>query len=80
MDGGFRLQWPSGLKHTATRDRWFEKFAVLAPGMNLQEIASQLNEAYASVYRWADLFKYPFLDLRREGRVSPRKGQRNKSC
>jgi hypothetical protein len=70
MDGGYRLQWPSGLKHTATRDRWFDKFSLLKQGMNLQEIAAELNEAYASVYRWADLFQYPFPDLRCEGRVS----------
>jgi hypothetical protein len=70
MDGGYRLQWPAGLKHTGTRDRWFEKFAQLQPGMNLQEIATMLNEAYASVYRWADLFHYEFPDRRREGRVS----------
>ena len=38
--------------------------------MNLQQIAAELKEAYASVYRWADLFHYPFPDLRREGRVS----------
>jgi hypothetical protein len=58
------------LKHTATRDRWFQRFSQLKPGLNLQEIAHELNEAYASVYRWADLFQYPFPDLRREGRVS----------
>src|SRR6185437_6180558 len=51
-------------------DRWFEKFSQLKPGLNLQEIATELNEAYASVYRWADLFQYPFPDLRREGRIS----------
>jgi len=70
MDGAYRLYWPVGLKHTATRDRWFEKFSQLRPGMNLQEIATELDEPYASVYRWADLFQYPFPDLRREGRVS----------
>jgi hypothetical protein len=70
MDGGIRLQWPSGMKHTATRDRWFERFSKLPPGLNLQQIASDLNEPYASVYRWADLFQYPFPDLRREGRVA----------
>ena len=69
MDGGTRLQWPSGIKHTATRDRWFERFSKLKPGRSLQEIAGELNEPYASVYRWADLFNYPFPDLRREGRV-----------
>ena len=69
MSGGYTLQWPSGLKNTATRDRWFKRFAELKPGMNLQEIANELGEAYASVYRWADLFQYPFPDLRREGRV-----------
>ena len=58
MDGGiYRLEWPPGLRHTATRDRWFAKFSQLRPGMNLQEIAAELNEAYASVYRWADLFQ-----------------------
>lgn len=70
MSGGNFLDWPAGLKHTATRDRWFERFSQLPPGMNLQQIAVQLNEAYASVYRWADLFHYSFPDLRREGRVS----------
>jgi hypothetical protein len=70
MSGGYTLQWPSGLKHTATRDRWFQRYSQLRQGMNLQEIAAELNEAYASVYRWADLFQYPFPDLRREGRVS----------
>ncbi len=70
MNGGFRLEWPAGLKHTATRDRWFEKFSKLPPDLNLQEIAVELDEVYASVYRWADLFKYPFPDLRRAGRVS----------
>ena len=38
--------------------------------MNLQEIAAGMNEAYASVYRWADLFQYSFPDLRRAGRIS----------
>jgi len=70
MTGTSKLEWPSGLKHTATRDRWFEKFSRLKPGMNLQTIAAELKEAYASVYRWADLFEYSFPDLRREGRVS----------
>ncbi|HWE04674.1 MAG TPA: hypothetical protein VG326_19870 [Tepidisphaeraceae bacterium] len=70
MTGGSKLEWPSGLKHTATRDRWFEKFSRLRPEMNLQTIAAELKEAYASVYRWADLFNYSFPDLRREGRVS----------
>lgn len=70
MNGGSKLEWPSELKHTATRDRWFEKFSRLPPGMNLQTIAAEMKEAYASVYRWAALFNYPFPDLRREGRVS----------
>ncbi len=71
MDGGiYSLRWPVGLKHTATRDRWFERFSKLKPGMNLREIAAELGEAYPSVYRWADLFKYDFPDLRREGRVT----------
>jgi hypothetical protein len=69
MSGGNTLQWPPGLRHTATRDRWFQRFAKLPAGLNLQEIATQLGEAYASVYRWADLFEYEFPDLRREGRV-----------
>lgn len=70
MVGGSALEWPSGLRHTATRDRWFERFSQLPSGMNLQKIAAEMNEAYASVYRWADLFHYSFPDLRREGRVS----------
>jgi hypothetical protein len=80
MDGGYRLQWPAGLKHTATRDKWFEKFAQLRAGMNLQQVAASLSEAYASVYRWADLFQYPFPDLRREGRVSTRDWQEVDWC
>ncbi|MDB5301382.1 MAG: hypothetical protein JWO87_3045 [Phycisphaerales bacterium] len=70
MHGGHGLTWPAGLKHTQTRDRWFERFAALKPGLNLQEISEQLQESYASVYRWADLFSYPFPDLRRLGRVA----------
>ncbi|HWE93349.1 MAG TPA: hypothetical protein VG269_05185 [Tepidisphaeraceae bacterium] len=71
MHGGLGLIWPAGLKHTATRDRWFERFTALEPGMSLQRISAQLQESYASVYRWADLFSYQFPDLRRLGRVAP---------
>src|SRR5258708_757959 len=70
MHGGHGLTWPAGLKHTQNRDRWYERFAALQPGLNLQEIVEQLQETYASVYRWADLFSYPFPDLRRLGRVA----------
>jgi hypothetical protein len=70
MAGGPRIQWPNELKHTGTRDRWFERFAKLKPGLSLQEVSRLLSESYASVYRWADVFEYPFPDLRRQGRVS----------
>ncbi len=70
MHGGFRLTWPNGLKRTPTRVRWFEKFSQLKPGMDLQQVSDTLREPYATVYRWADTFGYPFPDRRRRGRVS----------
>ena len=70
MNGGFRLTWPAGLKKTPTRARWFEKFLQLKPNLDLQEVSDTLKEPYATVYRWADTFGYPFPDRRRRGRVS----------
>ena len=70
MNGGFRLTWPAGLKKTPTRVRWFEKFSQLKPGLDLQQVSDTLHEPYATVYRWADTFGYPFPDRRRRGRVS----------
>lgn len=70
MNGGFRLTWPAGLKRTATRTRWFERFSQLKPGLDLQQVSDALQEPYATVYRWADTFAYPFPDRRRRGRVS----------
>lgn len=70
MVGGQRIHWPSSLKRTGTRDRWFERFEKLKPGLSLQEVARLLGETYASVYRWAEVFEYPFPDLRRRGRVN----------
>jgi hypothetical protein len=70
MNGGFRLNWPTGLKRTATRVRWFQRFTELKPGLDLQQVSDQLGEPYATVYRWADTFGYPFPDRRRRGRVS----------
>ncbi len=70
MHGGFRLTWPTGLKRTPTRLRWFEKFSELKPGLDLQQVSDTLKEPYATVYRWADTFGYPFPDRRRRGRVS----------
>jgi len=65
-----RLKWPTKLKHTAIRDRWFKKFAGLKPGLSLQQAAKKLRQSYTSVYRWAQMFGYDFPDLRRQGRVS----------
>ncbi len=65
-----RLKWPTELKHTAIRDRWFKKFASLKPGLSLQQAAKKLRQSYTSVYRWAQMFRYDFPDLRRQGRVS----------
>jgi hypothetical protein len=70
MNGGFRLNWPTGLKRTATRVRWFQRFSQLKAGLDLQQVSDSLGEPYATVYRWADTFGYPFPDRRRRGRVS----------
>lgn len=70
MNGGFRLNWPTGLKRTATRVRWFQRFSQLKAGLDLQQVSESLAEPYATVYRWADTFGYPFPDRRRRGRVS----------
>jgi hypothetical protein len=70
MNGGFRLNWPTGLRRTATRARWFQRFSQLKPGLDLQQVSDILHEPYATVYRWADTFAYPFPDRRRRGRVS----------
>ena len=33
------MRWPEGLKHTATRDRWFKKLQKLKPGLSLHDVA-----------------------------------------
>jgi hypothetical protein len=71
MDGGLlALEWPANLKRTPTRLRWFEKFSLLPANLDLKEVSDRLAEPYATVYRWADTFAYPFPDRRRRGRVS----------
>jgi hypothetical protein len=77
---GYELLWPAGLKHTPTRDVWFARIAALKPGMDLREISAELKESYAAVYRWADLFHYDFVDLRREGRVPAQAWQQVDWC
>ena len=70
MARSVKIQWPGKLKHTRTRDDWFKRFSKLKPGLSLQRVSKLLKENYASVYRWAELFKYEFPDLRCHGRVS----------
>ena len=69
MAGGQQIVWPAKLRHTTTRDSWYKRFAKLRPGLSLQQVSRQLKQSYASVYRWADVFEYPFPDLRERGRV-----------
>lgn len=56
--------WPSGIKATSIRRKWFEKLQPLPKGLDLAEIAARLNEPYHAVYRWALFFRYPFPDRR----------------
>ncbi|HEX4793421.1 MAG TPA: hypothetical protein VH370_06495 [Humisphaera sp.] len=70
MTGGTKVQWPANLKRTATRQRWYDRFEKLKPGLSLRQVAKQLRESYASVYRWAEMFGYKFPDMRRRGRVT----------
>ena len=70
MAKSLKIRWPGKLRHTRTRDRWFERFSKVKPGLSLQRVSKLLKENYASVYRWAELFNYQFPDLRTHGRVS----------
>lgn len=63
FEGSWR-SWPSGIRPTAIRRRWFEKLQPLPRGLDLAEIAGRLNEPYHAVYRWAQFFRYPFPDRR----------------
>lgn len=64
-----RLTWPTGLKVTAIRSKWFAKVAELPPGLDLAGAGRLLGEPYGAVRRWAVRFGYQFPDRRRA--VSP---------
>jgi hypothetical protein len=51
------------------RQQWHQRFAALPPGLSLRDVASRLDQPYASVAFWAKLMKYPFAPQRR-GRKS----------
>lgn len=60
-----QLAWPSRLKPTAIRRKWFERISKLPPGLDLEQAARLLREPYAAVRRWAVMFGYHFPDRRR---------------
>jgi hypothetical protein len=62
---GTALPWPAGLRPTAMRQRWYERFRGLAAGMSLRQIAERLEEPYASIAFWAKLLKYRYVPQRR---------------
>jgi len=58
------VNWPTGLRITRIRTRWFGEFARLEPGLNLHEIAKRLGVSYTATWVWASAFGYRFPDRR----------------
>jgi hypothetical protein len=59
------MNWPTGLKETAIRRKWFEKISRLPTDQDLQKCVRLLREPYGAVRRWGVLFGYDFSDRRR---------------
>jgi hypothetical protein len=59
------LPWPLGLRATAMRQRWYERFRALPMELSLRQIAERLDEPYASIAFWAKLLRYPYVPQRR---------------
>jgi hypothetical protein len=59
------MNWPTGLKETAIRRKWFEKISRLPGDQDLQKCVRLLREPYGAVRRWGVLFGYDFSDRRR---------------
>ena len=67
---GPELPWPPGLRPTAMRQRWYERFRQLPGELSLRQIAERLDEPYASIAFWAKLLRYRYAPQRRGRKTS----------